>query len=211
MRRWAHIHEAAPEKFLAPLSFFPAFQWCWQLGAHRQAPLLSFFSCLSVVLTAGGAPPGTSAFLLFSPFSGAGSWGRTAGHLCFPSFLSFQRCWRPWTYRRAPLLHPFSHFSAVLASLGAPPDTTVSPFFPLFSGVPPRHYESVSIFLSSFLHEVSTFLLRMKIAHSPPQKFVLTKEDADRPNRSPSPLLLPSISSMASRTIHQFPCPQTFL
>ena len=36
--------------------------------------------------------------------------------------------------------------------------------------------------LSSFLHEVSTVLLRMKIAHSPPQKFVLTKEDA---NRSP--------------------------
>ena len=71
---------------------FLVFQWCWQLGAHRRAPLLSFFSRFSAVLATGGAPPGTSVFLLFSPFSGTGNWKRTAGHLCFTLFPTFQRC-----------------------------------------------------------------------------------------------------------------------
>ena len=113
---------------------FLVFQRCWQLEAHRRTPLLSFFSCFSVVLTAGRAPPGTSAFLLFLLFSGADCWGCTAGHLCFPSFLAFQWCWQLEAHRRAPLLPFFSCFSVVLTTGGAPPGTSVFLLFLLFSG-----------------------------------------------------------------------------
>ena len=114
---------------------FLAFQWCWLLGVHRRAPLLSFFSCFSVVLTTGRAPPGTSASLLFLLFSGADDWGCTAGHLCFSSFLAFQRCRRLGVHRRAPLLSFFSCFSVVLTAGRAPPSTSAFLLFLLFSGV----------------------------------------------------------------------------
>ena len=114
---------------------FLVFQRCWQLEAHRRTPLLSFFSCFSAVLTAGGAPPGTSAFLLFLLFSGAGDWACTVAHHCFSTFLAFQRCWLLGVHHRAPLLSFFSCFSAVLTAGGAPPGTSASLLFLLFSGV----------------------------------------------------------------------------
>ena len=113
---------------------FLVFQRCWQLEAHRRTPLLSFFSCFSVVLTAGRAPPGTSAFLLFLLFSGAGDWACTVAHHCFSTFLAFQRCWRLGVHRGSPLFFYFSCFSAVLAAGGAPPSTSAFLLFLLFSG-----------------------------------------------------------------------------
>ena len=123
------VHHQAPL-----LSFFSCFSVVLTTGGHRRAPLLSFFSCFSVVLTTGRAPPGTSAFLLFLLFSGADGWGCTAGHLCFPSFLAFQRCWRLGVHRGSPLFFFFSCFSVVLTTGGAPPGTSVFLLFLLFSG-----------------------------------------------------------------------------
>lgn len=159
---------------------FLAFQRCWRLGAHRRAPLFSFFSLLSAVLATGVTPPGTSAFLLFLRFSGADSWGRTAGHLCFTLFPTFQRC--PPRHYDSVSIFSCGTISAELRMSGflekketrsaelsedevrkkKKPDCTAIDAFSFLT-------------LSSFLHEVSIFLLQKKSLHSPPRKFVPAK------------------------------------
>ena len=188
-----------------------------------RTPLSFRFFLFSGVHMAAMGRPDTSVFPLSPLFRGAHGCDGAAGHLCLSPFPSFQGCtWLRWG-GRTPRSFPFPLFSGVhMAAMGRP-DTSVFPLFPLFRGahgcdgaaghlcLSPfpsfqgcyrRHYKSVSIFSGG------TISAELKMPHSPSQEFVPAKQDA---NRSPSPLLLPSIPSMVSRTIHQSPSPQTFL
>ena len=117
---------------------FLVFQRCWQLGVHRRAPLLSFFSCFSAV------PPSHTTNRLVSSLVGT-----ISAELRMFGFLEKKET------RSAEL-------SEDEVRKKKKPDCTAIDAFSFLT-------------LSSFLHEVSTFLLRMKIAHSPPRKFVPAK------------------------------------
>ena len=171
------------------LSAFSSFQGCTWLRWGGRTPLPFLFFYFSAVLPAWMRRPDTSVFPLFPLFRGAHGYDGAAGHLglsAFPLFRGAHGCDEAAGHLG---LSAFSSFQGCtwLRWGGRTPRSLC--FF-LFSGVLPS---------------------LLQIGHSPSQKFVPAKQDANRSNRSPSPLLLPSIPSMGSRTIHQFPCQQTFL